>query len=95
MNITGFIWIDSIVEKLEVKHGVTSNEVEEVFRGNPWIKKGPLGHRPGERGYYCFGQTSSGRYLFIFFVIKRDKKALVVTARDMTQSEKRLYAKKK
>lgn len=95
MHIDGFVWIDSIVEKLESKHGVGTEEVEEVFRNNPFFKKGPRGHRPGEDGYYCLGRTFAGRYLFVFFILKQSKKALVVTARDMSKSEKRLYAKRR
>lgn len=95
MTIDGFIWIDSVVEKIELKHAVSTEEVEEAFRKDPFFKKGPDGHRPGERGYYCLGRTCSGRYLFIFFILKQSKKALVITARDMTKSEKRLYGKKK
>ncbi len=31
MNITGFIWLDDIVEKMEVKHHVEQDEVRELF----------------------------------------------------------------
>lgn len=31
MKIVGFIWLEEIVEKLEVKHQVTADEVEQVF----------------------------------------------------------------
>lgn len=31
MKIRGVLWLESVVEKLEVKHGVVAAEVEEVF----------------------------------------------------------------
>ncbi len=95
MLIQGFVWIDSIIYKLASKHAVSSEEVEEIFRNKPWLKKGPLGHRPGENGYYALGKTFSGRCLFVFFILKKNKKALVITARDMTKSERKLYEKRK
>ena len=49
------------------------------------------GHRAGEDVYGAFGQTEAGRYLVVFFVHKKDGRALVVSARDMTHSERRLY----
>jgi len=40
------------------------------------------------------GRTDAGRYILIFFIMKKNKKALVVTARDMTDRERKKYAKK-
>jgi uncharacterized DUF497 family protein len=44
-----------------------------------------------------YGVTDSGRYLFIVFMIKKKDKqniARVISARDMTQKERRYYRKK-
>ncbi len=38
--------------------------------------------------------TESGRYLSVYFIYKKDKKALLVTARDMTEKEKEKVCKK-
>jgi hypothetical protein len=35
MYIDDFIWLEEIVDKLAVKHGVTPEEVEEVFSSGP------------------------------------------------------------
>jgi len=40
------------------------------------------------------GQTDSGRYVIVFFVRKTTQEALIVSARDMTDSERKLYEKK-
>lgn len=42
--------------------------------------------------YACMGQTKSGRYLIVFFIYKKDGRALILSARDMTPAERRRYA---
>ena len=94
MKITGIIWLDDIVEKLQWKHGVLPEEVREVFNNNPKFRFVEKGHRPNENVYFAMGKTDSGRYLIVFFVHKQDKRALVLSARKMTQSERRQYERK-
>ena len=38
MKIVGFIWLEEIVDKLEVKHQVTPEEVEQVLVNDPLIR---------------------------------------------------------
>jgi hypothetical protein len=45
MRIRGFIWLDEVEEKLEVKHQVQVEEVEELFRLEPKIRKWQKGVR--------------------------------------------------
>jgi hypothetical protein len=52
------------------------------------------GHRPGEDVYAALGRTEAGRYLVIFFVYKKDRRVLILSARDMTDSERRRYGRK-
>ena len=63
MKIDNFIWLDEFTEKLETKHGVYPDEVEEVFTYRPTIRRIQKGNVSGENLYRAFGQTSSGRYL--------------------------------
>jgi uncharacterized DUF497 family protein len=39
------------------------------------------------------GRTDAGRCLIAFFVLKKDKRALIVSARTMTDAEKKRYEK--
>lgn len=94
MNIDGFIWLEDIVEKLRQKHHVEENEVEEVFDNSPYFRFAEKGYGEGENVYAAFGQTNGGRYLIIFFVYKLCRHALVVSARDMTASERRQYERR-
>lgn len=92
--IDDIIWLDRIVEKLAWKHNVLPSEVDEVLSGNCRIFKKEKGKVEGEHLYNALDKTERGRYLSVFFIKKLDKKALIVTARDMNRSERRRYEKK-
>lgn len=94
VKIKAIIWLPDIIEKLEVKHGVIVEEVEEVFELDPVFRRGPRGKRAGEDLYQAYGQTEAGRYLFIVFVYKLNRRALILSARDMTDKERQLYRKR-
>ncbi|MEK6672173.1 MAG: BrnT family toxin [Nitrospirota bacterium] len=93
LRIEALIWFDDIIEKLVGKHNVRQREVSEVLAGNTHFRFVEKGHRAGENAYAAMGQTKSGRYLIVFFVYKTDKCALILSARDMTKAERRLYEK--
>lgn len=93
MKIKSLIWLPEVIEKLEVKHDVIVEEVEEIFELGPVFRRGPRGKRRGENLYKAYGQTETGLYLFIVFIYKFNQKALILSARDMTNKERRLYRK--
>jgi len=93
MKIVGFIWLEEIVEKLEVKHQVFPDEVEQVFGNQPSVKRMNRGHFRGEDVYRALGQTDAGRYLVVFYIYKLTREALILSARDMDHKERRSYAK--
>jgi len=96
LKITGIIWLDDIVDKLDWKHQVTTMEVEEVLSGRPKIAFKEKGKRdPDENLYVALGTTDAGRYLIVLFILKSHQQALVLSARDMTISEKKHYEKKR
>ncbi len=78
---------------LERKHNVRQAEIREVFAHRPQFRFVEKGHRRSENVYAALGQTKAGRYLIVFFVYKKDGRALVLSARDMTQAERRKYEK--
>jgi uncharacterized protein len=92
MRIEDLIWLDEIVEKLESKHQVSIGEVEQIFEGQPhfrYISKGR--HRRSESVYAAYGQTEAGRYLTVFFIYKPGRLALIISARDMDNKERKTY----
>ncbi len=68
MRITGYVWLDDIVEKLYSKHRVTQAEVEEVIEGRSKFRKMKKGRFAGEDVYLAAGQTHAGRFLVVFFI---------------------------
>ena len=77
---------DHILEKIEVRHGITFDEVEEACY---WEKRHV---RKGREGLYkLFSQTDSGRYLLVVLSHHGGGTWKIVTARGMTDNEKRLY----
>lgn len=86
---------ETIEDKLLAKHAVTMREVRQVLLGKPRIRFAEKGHREGEDVYAAFGQTYGGRYLSVFFVYKPESAtAIVVSARDMTEEERKTYGRK-
>lgn len=94
MKITGFLWLDEIVQKLGSKHHVEPYEVEELFVGQRKFRFVETGHRAGEDVYAALGRTEAGRYLIVFFIWKGDGVILPLSARDMTHAERKRYGRK-
>lgn len=79
---------DHILDKIESKHGITFNEVEEACLSDKrHVRRG--------REDLCklFSQTAAGRYLLVVLVYLGESTWKVVTAREMTDGEKQLYKK--
>jgi uncharacterized DUF497 family protein len=92
--VTEVIWLREVVDKLLWKHSVTTDEVEEIFDGKPVLRRIERGRVAGEDLFIALGQSDSGRYLVVFFIRKDNERALVISAREMTRKEKRLYDKR-
>jgi uncharacterized protein len=87
MRIDDLEWTSDRIEHIS-KHGITPEEVEEVFAAAPAFKRGRGGI------YEAWGQTESGRYLFVVFRYLGHNRAWPLTARDMDENEKKLLRKK-
>ncbi|MDT4954118.1 MAG: uncharacterized protein QOJ02_2256 [Acidobacteriota bacterium] len=95
MKITGIIWLTRFVEKIERKHSVSTDEVEQVFANQPRVRLIERGDVIGENLYRAIGQTDDGRYLAVFFIYKGENRALVISARDTNSGERKSYGKHK
>ena len=94
MNIERIIWLRAVIDKLASKHHVETHEVEEVFAQNPKYRFVEKGDREGEHVYMALGQSEAGRHLIVLFIHKKSKDALVLSARDMVEKERRMYGRK-
>jgi hypothetical protein len=88
MRIQEFVWPEDRIDHVD-RHGVTPAEVEETCFGHPLVQRAKSeGENPV---YYVLGQTDGGRYLFCVVIAFPDGKAYPITARPMTDKEKRRY----
>ena len=88
MRIYEFVWPQERIDHI-ARHGVTPEEVEDVCFGEPLVQ---IAKSEGKNPvYYMLGQTRSGRYLFCVVIAFPDGKGYPVTARPMTQKEKRRF----
>jgi uncharacterized DUF497 family protein len=95
MEITDLIWLMRFVEKIERKHRVSTDDVEQAFANRARIQLIERGDVAGEHLYRAIGQTDGGRYLTVFFIYKGQQRALVISARDASAGEKKSYGKHK
>jgi uncharacterized DUF497 family protein len=71
------------------RHGVQPSEVEQVLYSRPRLSTA------GRHGTtLVLGTSSEGRHLLVVVAEAADGRDFVVTARDMTDSEKRLFREK-
>lgn len=88
MDIEKLLWDRKIQDKIAKKHHLSRREIEEVFEGGYHIRR--FG-----RLYYVYGQSAAGRYILVIFLPLGRGRVQVITARDMTQKEYRLYQRER
>jgi len=91
MRLDEIIWKVRFIEKIGTKHNVRTDEVEEILFGKSHFRRAQKGHVKGEDLYAAYGQTAGGRYLIVLFIRKEQAAALPISARDMSDSERRYY----
>lgn len=90
MEIHELVWTDENKEHI-AEHHVTAEEVEElIFQDAPSYRRGPA-----EGVYYVYGQSAAGRYLFVVLRYLGRNRGRVITAREMTKAERRLYRRQR
>lgn len=69
--------------------GITLDEVREAILQRPyWQQNGRSG------SFLCYGTTQTGKHLLVVVVEDRPGVAFVVTAREMTGSEKKTFRRR-
>ncbi len=91
-NIAGFEWDEGNIHKNWIKHQVSNSECEELFFNLPLLVASDMIHSQEEVRYYALGRTNGNRRLFIAFAVRNDK-IRVISARDMSKKEGKVYAK--
>lgn len=89
-RVEGFEWNKGNITKNWERHEVSFIECEEVFFNKPFVVKECESRSKAEARYYALGKTDEGRLLFVVFTI-RENKIRVISARDMSRKERKLY----
>lgn len=87
MRIKRLEWDDYRIEHI-AEHDIEPHEVSEVCEDSRH-----LAHREGRNRYRLYGQTRQGRYLFVILEQVETAVYKPITARDMTDNERRNYRK--
>ncbi len=88
MKIHELVWLKDRVDHI-ASHGITLDEVEDVCFGQAYVQRAKS---KGENPVYCVRcQTEAGRYLFCVVIEFPDYRGIPVTARPMTDQEKRRF----
>jgi uncharacterized DUF497 family protein len=86
----GFEWDEGNRAKNWEKHRVSPAECEQVFFNEPLLLFPDTAHSQHEPRYYILGHTNAGRRLFVVFTV-RGNLIRVISARDMSRKERKLY----
>ena len=79
---------DHVLDKIESKHGIAFREVEEACLSEKRHVRRSMGGL-----HKLFSQTVAGRYVLVVLAKLGRGDWKVVTAREMTDNERRLYNK--
>jgi uncharacterized DUF497 family protein len=90
---TGFQWDKHNIQKNWEKHKVSPSESEQAFFNTPLIVAKDVQHSQKEERFYALGKTDLDRGLFLAFTIRK-KLIRVISSRDMTRKERRIYDKR-
>jgi len=86
VRVEVLVWNSRNVEHIW-RHGVHPDEVDEILQGDYRTVTTHSGR------YLLMGRSTAGRYLVVIFAPLGDGRGLVVTARDMTKTERGRFFK--
>ena len=84
MRIENITWDDDTADHIS-RHAVSPEEVEELLFNDSDL---PRIMRGKENRYLAYGKTNAGRFLLVVLIIA-NRKTRIITARDMTDREKK------
>ena len=87
---SGFEWDAGNKSKNWINHEVEMREAEQALRNFPIALSDDYKHSFSEPRYIALGRTDANRLLSIAFTIRGDK-VRVISARDMSQKERKEY----
>ncbi len=89
-SIVGFDWDEGNKQKNWEKHQVDFRECEEVFFNQPLLIHEDAQHSSQEKRFYVLGRSDIGRTLFLVCTLRHNK-IRVISARDQSKRERKIY----
>ncbi len=90
LSIGAIECLDYILDKIESKHGVTEEEVNEAcYSSQRFVRRGEGG------AYLFYSRTEAGRYVLVVLRPLGGDVWRLITAREMTDRERRGYRERK
>jgi uncharacterized DUF497 family protein len=88
-----FDWNRGNKDKNWQRHRVDFRECEEIFFNQPLKTFYDIRHSQKENRFIALGVTNKNRKLYVVFTM-RNKKIRVISARDMSRKERRIYGQR-
>lgn len=85
-----FEWDEEKAEHNRSKHGVTFDEAETVFEDYFYVDFYDPKHSVEEHRFLIIGESNRGRLLIVSYT-ERDDKIRIISARELTPQERRIY----
>lgn len=89
-HCVGFQWDAGNATKNLIRHRVAQCEAEQLFFNRPVLVAPDYAHSSREPRFAALGRTNDERLLTVVFAI-RSMRIRVISARDMSRRERRLY----
>lgn len=88
--VDGFDWDAGNTAKNVTGHGVSQGEAEAIFFHTPLLLVEDVKRSIEEQRYLVLGKTGEGRLLTAAFTI-RERRIRIISVRDMSRKERRVY----
>ena len=96
LAVTGFNWDKGNQRKNDKKHKISQSEAEQVFFNEPLLVLEDRKHSQSEPRFHTLGKTDEFRRLHVTFTLRNQGKWIrVISARDMSKNERRIYVQAK
>ena len=86
MRLREIVWTPEILDKVQGKHGLQPEEVSQVC-----LDRASQLRKARDGRYAILGRTEAGRYVLVIGAYVGKGTLRVITARDVTDSERDLY----
>jgi uncharacterized protein len=85
-----YAWDDNKAVKNLAKHGISFTEAKTIFDDPLYVDFYDLDHSDEEERYLIVGESNRGRLLIVSYTQRRES-IRIISAREVTKSEREIY----